>query len=220
MITLPDFKKAFDYENDFYLSCDINRMSKVLAQYELYKKIVDISGEIVECGVFKGASFSRFAMLRGLFNNIHAKKLIGFDIFGEFPETEFTDDKEMRRKFIEEAGSQSISKEQLEQVLIHKGLYKNVDLVSGDIVKTVPEYVKLHPELKISLLNLDTDIYEPAVTILENLYPRVVYGGVIIFDDYGTFPGETKAVDEFFSERKVVIRKFPFAMSPSYIIKE
>lgn len=220
MIQLPDFEKAFEYENDFYLSCDINRMSKVLAQYELYKKVVDLTGDIVECGVFKGASFSRFAMLRGLFNNPNAKKLIGFDIFGEFPETQFAEDLEMRAKFIEEAGSQSISVEQLEQVLKFKGLYKNVKLVAGDIVKTVPQYVKDHPELKISLLNLDTDIYEPAVTILEYLYPRVVYGGVIILDDYGTFPGETKAVDDYFARKKVTIKKFPFAMSPSYIIKE
>lgn len=46
-------------------------------------------------------------------------------------------------------------------------------------------------------------------------------GGIIILDDYGTVEGETIAVDEFLTDRKCGIRKFPFSHSkPSYIIKE
>ncbi len=105
------------------------------------------------------------------------------------------------------------------QVLKNKKTSNNVELIKGDITKTVPKYLKIHPELKISLLNLDTDIYEPAVTILENLYPRLVKGGVLILDDYGTFPGETKAVDDYFDGKNVEIKKFPFATTPSFIIK-
>ncbi|MBK5245369.1 MAG: dTDP-6-deoxy-L-hexose 3-O-methyltransferase, partial [Eubacteriaceae bacterium] len=77
-----------------------------------------------------------------------------------------------------------------------------------------------NPHLKISLLNLDTDIYEPAVTILEHLWPRIVRGGVLILDDYGTFPGETKAVDDYFDGKDIIINKFDFAMTPCYIIKD
>ena len=33
MIDLPDFKKAFDYENNFYLSCDVARISKMIAHF-------------------------------------------------------------------------------------------------------------------------------------------------------------------------------------------
>jgi hypothetical protein len=220
MITMPDFSKAFDYENNFYLSCDITRMSKVMAHFELYKMVVDLPGAFIECGVFKGASFARFCMFRELLNNPYAKKMIAFDIFGEFPGTNYEEDKIMRQRFIEEAGAQSISQEQLLEVLKHKRVERNVELVAGDITVTVPEYVEKHPELKISLLNLDTDIYEPAVTILEYFYPRLVSGGVLILDDYGTFPGETKAVDDYFADKDVQIRKFPYAMSPSYIIKK
>lgn len=45
-------------------------------------------------------------------------------------------------------------------------------------------------------------------------------GGVLVLDDYGTIPGETKAVDEYFKDQDVKILKFPFAMTPCYIIKE
>lgn len=220
MITLPDFTKAFEYENNFYLSCDNTRLSKILAHYELFKMVKDLPGAMIECGVFKGVSFARFAGFRDLFGNAFSHKLIGFDIFGPFPETNFEEDKKYRTHFVETAGEQSISKEQLTNILSKKGIDKNVELVEGDIVKTIPDYIKKNSHLKISLLNLDTDIYEPAVVILEHLWPRIVKGGILIIDDYGVFPGETKAVDDYFKDKNVKILKFPFAMTPCYIIKE
>jgi len=220
MIELPDFKKAFEYENNFYLSCDNNRLSKFLAHYELFKMALDLPGAIVECGVFKGASLVRFAGFRDMFGQAYSNKIIGFDIFGEFPETAFEDDIKYREKFISAAGNSSISVEQLKSILVAKGIEKNTELVAGDICKTIPEYVKNNPHLKISLLNLDVDIYEPAVAILEHLYPRIVNGGILVLDDYGTFPGETKAVDDYFKGKNVKIKKFPFAMTPAYIVKE
>jgi Macrocin-O-methyltransferase (TylF) len=219
MIDLPDFSLGFDYENNFYLSCSPTRIGKFLAHYELYKQVIDLPGVIVECGVFKGVSLSRFAMFRELFENTYSKKIIGFDVFGKFPETGFENDQQLRKKFINDAGDESISEDQLLDVLAYKRCEKNIELVKGDIVKTVPEYVQQHPELKISLLNLDTDIYEPAVTILEQLWPRIVRGGLLILDDYGVFPGETKAVDDFFRDMNVRIQKTPFCTTPCYVVK-
>jgi Macrocin-O-methyltransferase (TylF) len=220
VIQLPDFDRAWDYENDFYLSCDITRISKILAAYELYKMALDLPGHVIECGVFKGASLSRFAMFRSLFGNIYSKKIIAFDVFGKFPETKFEDDVKAREDFIQEAGEQSISVEQMREVLDRRGIGQNVELVSGDITSTVPEYVKNKPELKISLLNLDTDIYEPAVTVLDELFPRIVRGGILILDDYAAFPGETRAVDEYFKDQHVRVQRLPFAMTPCYVVKD
>ncbi len=219
MIKLPDFSKAFEYENNFYLSCDNTRLSKILVHYELFKMTRDLPGAMVECGVFKGASFVRFAGFRNLFGNPFSHKLIGFDTFGKFPETDYKEDKKYRKKLVEIGGEQSISKEQLFEVLKNKGVDKNIELVEGDAVKTIPKYFKKNPHLKISLLNLDTDIYEPAVVILKYFWPRIVKGGVLILDDYGVFPGETKAADEYFKNKNVKIIKFPFAMTPCFIIK-
>jgi len=112
-----------------------------------------------------------------------------------------------------------ISKHQLELVLKYKRLDQNIDLVKGNVVKTIPEYVKKHPKLKISFLNLDIDVYEPAVTILEYLYPKIVKGGILALDNYGVWTGETKAVKEYFKGKNVKIKKFPFSKTPSYIIK-
>lgn len=219
MIPLPDFTKAFDYENNFWLSADKSRLSKLLAHYELFKATQELPGHIVECGVFKGISLARFAMMRALFGNEYSRKIVGFDIFGRFPEAGYKADKKYRDRFVAGAGDQSISVEQMKTVLAHKKLEANVELVAGDIVKTVPAYVKANPELRISLLNLDTDIYEPAKTILEHFWPRIVPGGILILDDYNAFPGETRAVDEYF-KGKIRIRKFPFTHIPCYVVKE
>jgi hypothetical protein len=217
---LPDFSKAYDYENNFYLSCENSRLSKFIAHFELFKMVQNLPGAIVECGVFKGASLVRFAGFRDLFGNSYSRKVIGFDIFGEFPETEYEDDQKYRKGFINETGGGiSIEVEQLEEVFRHKKL-ENFELIKGDVTKTVPEYVKNNPHLKIALLNMDTDVFEPAVAILNNLYSRIVRGGILIVDDYGVFPGETNAVDDFFKDKNVEILKFPFAVTPCYIIKK
>lgn len=219
MINLPDFETPFDYENGFYLTCDSGRIGKFLAHYELFKITQEISGAIVECGVFKGASFSRFAMFRKLLCGDKKKKLVGFDMFGPFPDTDFQEDKEHRDKFVQSAGLESIGVDQLKGVLAFKSCQENLELIEGNICKTIPDYVRTNPDFEISLLNLDTDVYEPAVTILENLYPRLKPGGVLILDDYNVFPGETKAVNEYFAGQKIEIKKFDFAATPCYIIK-
>ncbi|OGW84517.1 MAG: dTDP-6-deoxy-L-hexose 3-O-methyltransferase [Omnitrophica bacterium RIFCSPHIGHO2_02_FULL_46_11] len=220
MIKLPDVRRSFEYENNFYLSCDPSRISKIISHYELFKMSLNVPGAIVECGVFKGASLTRFSMFRNLLSNFSAKKIIGFDTFGKFPPTRYKDDQKFRSNFINSSGQEGITENQLLQVLQHKGTDKNVELIKGNIIKTVPKYVKEHPELKISFLNIDTDVYEPALIILRHLYPRVSRGGVILIDDYGVFPGETKAIDKFFKDKKIRIQKLPYSMTPCYIIKD
>ncbi len=174
MISLPDFSKSFDYENGFYLSCASSRIGKSLAHYELFKMALRVPGVIVECGVFKGASLSRFAMFRDLLCSPRDKRrMVAFDTFGKFPETNFRNDKKLRKHFVDIAGEQSISVSQMRRILKRRGLSDKVDLVAGDIVKTLPAYIKKNRHLKIAVLNLDTDIYEPAVAILEHLYPRI-----------------------------------------------
>ena len=202
-----DTTKQFDYENGFYLTSNITRLGKIIVHYELYKMINNLPGDIVEFGVFKGASLIKWATFRELFENTYSRKVIGFDVFDKFPETEFDDDKKHRDDFVRNAGESSISIESLKEVLEYKKL-QNIELVKGNILDTAPKYIDDNPQLKISLLHIDVDIYEPSKVILETMYDSVVEGGLIVLDDYGVFPGETKAVDDFFRNKSVQINKF------------
>ncbi len=220
MIDLPDLSKPFEYENNFYFSSDISRLGKMIAHYELFKMVKDLPGDIIECGVFKGSSLIRFATFRSLFENIDSRKVIGFDAFGKFPETNFEGDRAMRQKFIDDSGEEGIGEDQLQGLLDKKGIGENLELIKGDVCETVPEYVRKNPDLKISLVNLDTDVYEPAKTVLEELWPKIVPGGILIIDDYSVFEGETKAVDDYFKDKDVEIKKFSYSKTPHYIVKK
>lgn len=217
---MPNIKKMYDYETNYHLTLDVSRLGKLVAHYEAYKMIKDIPGSIVECGVFKGTSLTRFAMFRQLLGNYFSTKIIGFDVFSdEYPNTAYEEDKKIRAEWISSAGGSSISVEQLTS-LFKKLEIKNFELVSGDVLNTVPKYVKDHPELKISLLNIDIDFFEANMCCLENFYDLVMPGGIILLDNYTHAHGDTKSTDKFFSNKRVKIKKFPFALRPCYIIKE
>lgn len=213
-----DIKKMFEYENAYYATATEARFGKFLAHYELYKKILHLPGDIVECGIFKGNSFFRLAHFRDLLESRYSRKLLGFDIFGAFPATNFEQDKKYLDNFVNSAGQNSIEINEIEKIMQYKKL-ENYEFIKGDITKTIPQYCENNQHLKIALLHIDTDIYEPAVTILENMYDRVVRGGIIMFDDYGTFPGETKAADEFLQNKNLTLQKLPMSHIPSFIIK-
>jgi hypothetical protein len=101
---------------------------------------------------------------------------------------------------------------------------KRCELIAGDLRETLPKFLESHPGLRISLLHFDVDLYEPTLFGLEQLYPLVVPGGVVCFDEYGLVPwqGETRAVDDYFSRAgsRPVIRKHAFTSTPhGYLIK-
>lgn len=214
-----DLGKSFDYENAFYLSASPARISKFAAHLDLYRRSLKLPGEIVELGVFKGASLSRFIKFRELFEGSPTRKVIAFDVFGQFPEAQFSGDKEARSAFVSQAGIMGISTDALLEILTSLRLDQNIELIKGDIVETIPEYVRKNPSFKISLLHIDVDLFEPTGAALETFFDHVVQGGIIILDDYGAFAGATKAIDNFFGERPERIQRLDYTTSISFVEK-
>lgn len=211
-------EKCWDYENGFYLTSHPNRIGKLVAHYELYKKIINLPGEILEFGVFKGASLIRLLTFRELLESGFSRKIIGFDAFGEFPLSENMEDNKYAEKFENYAGT-GISLPEMETVLNFKS-FNNYELVKGNILETLPKYFEKNPHIRISYLHIDTDVYEPAKIILEHCFDRVVRNGLIVLDDYPTVLGEVNAIDEFFRDKDYVINKLPISHIPSYIVKK
>jgi len=213
---LPNRAKTWEYENNFLLSCQNSRMAKMLAYYELYKIASKIKGDFVLGGVFRGISTVEFSTFINLFENLSKRKVIVFDEFKKFPKNN-NDLKSLT--VIKQMGEKGITKSQLALVLKNKQI-KNVEFFKGKIIKTVSDYVLSHPKLKISLLNLDVDIYDRELLSLKILYPFVTKGGVIILNDYGVFDYETKIMNKFFKNENLKIEKLSFSKTPSYIIKK
>ena len=212
-----DLDKSWDYENGFYLTSNVKRLSKAIAHYELYKSIVDLPGHVLEFGVFKGTSLIRFLTYRDMLESSNSRKVIGFDVFGKFPKSNDKDDSEFIKRF-ESQGGDGIPVDQLEVALQNK-LFNNYELVKGNIFDTIPEYIAEHPELRIALLHIDVDVYEPSKFILDKLFDRVVKGGLVVFDDYATVAGETRAVDEFLNGLDYQVQKLPMSHIPCFIKK-
>ena len=64
--------------------------------------------------------------------------------------------------------------------------------------------LNLYTENRIALLHLDCNMYESYKVALQELWPKVVEGGILLVDEYeGTYDyrdwsGARKAIDEFF----------------------
>ena len=70
-----------------------------------------------------------------MLENTYSRKIIGFDIFGEFPKTDNDDDNKFIQRF-EEQGGNGISKEVLEDFIKHKKI-NNIELIKGNVFDTL-----------------------------------------------------------------------------------
>lgn len=214
----------FDVYNDFALNASPDRITKLLARFELYRKVLDVPGDIVEGGVMKGAGVLFWAKLVEIFNPLSKRKVVGFDTFAGYPDdVTFAHDRKKAQDFTAEqvTDAAEVSVEGIMAVATAQGLAHRIDLVKGDVRETLPDYVHDHPGFRIALLNLDFVLYDPTRAALEQLYPLVVPGGVVAFDEYATRGnGESDAVDEFFKAKNIRLHSIPWALSPTaYMIK-
>tara|TARA_B110000027_G_scaffold132611_1_gene159163 strand:+ start:1783 stop:2433 length:651 start_codon:yes stop_codon:yes gene_type:complete len=213
----------FKAYNDLIESDNLDRLQKIFTRYDFYKKTMNVPGDIVECGVFKGTGQIFWLKLLRIYDEYSMKKVVGFDTFSSFPKSILKYEKKQASKFLKEAGYDGVTVKSINDKIKKIGLGKRSELIKGDIIKTSANYVKNNKGFRISLLNLDLDTYEGTKAALENFYPMVSKNGIIIFDEYGKRGwGETDAVDEFFSDkRNIKIQSIKYSNQPSaFVIKK
>jgi hypothetical protein len=205
-------------------------LKRFLAHYELFRRTINLPGDIVELGVFHGASLLSWANFMEVRNmGDRHKKVVGFDNFQGFGDLDEKDGKEDARVGKQPGGFNPGDFEAplLDAIAIFDAdrfipYKKRIHLVKGNIEETVPAYVRDNPGMRISLLHFDADLYRPTLIALEQLWPLVVPGGVVIFDEYGIPPweGESRAVDEFFKGQQLALQRFDWASNPgAFVIK-
>ena len=150
-------------------------MSEYISHLELYKMILNRPGEIAEFGVFKGSSLIQFYHLE-YYENFETREVVGFDVFGDFPNNvNLNSDKAFIKEFSSEGGN-GISRSDLDMYLKNKG-FKNYQLIKGDIVDSLPQFLEDYPEKRFAMVHIDVDVYEATKCILENIWEKVVKGG-------------------------------------------
>jgi len=205
-------------------------LTKFIARLELFRMQLDVNGSIVEVGVHRGASLMSWAQMSAIFEPVnYLRKIIGFDTFAGFPSLSAQDQagsSEHLKAGGFAAGEDAEQDLQAAIRLFDENRLMNhiakVELVRGDVSKTLPAYLEANPHLVVSLLHLDADLYEPTRVTLAHLVPRMPKGAIIAFDELNMklFPGETLATLETLGIRNLRLRRFPYATSLSYAVLE
>jgi hypothetical protein len=205
-------------------------LSRYLALYEIFKLAVPVQGSIVQCGVNHGGSLMLWAQLSSILEPVNIqRKVFGFDTFEGFPSIDAKDAKPgARNSQLRRGGYAGGSLEDLARAveLFDRNRFlahiAKISLVKGDAALTIPKFVKQNPELVVSLLHLDFDLYAPTAAALKAFLPRVPKGGVIVFDELNnaSWPGETAAVHEVVGLARLRIQRFAFEPHISYCVVE
>jgi len=167
--------------------------------YRGVRYLVDanIGGDLVECGCARGGS----AALLGLTlqqMKVH-RPLWLFDTFEGLPAPALHDpDYEIAELY---KGTCRGTVAEVRRLFTELQLAGDIHFVKGLFQNTLATA----PVKQIALLHIDGDWYESIKVCLENLYDKVVPGGVIQFDDYGYWKGARRAVDEFLGLRKIQV---------------
>jgi len=193
-----------------------------LYQQVAYCEAAKIEGCFVECGVWKGGAMGLMA-LANLRKGIERRQLHLFDAFQEICEPDSAVDGERAlREAREYTGRNKYNQGKLQAL---KGIYddfggpgnlKDNRQLLEEIIGYPKDYIHYHVGWfqhtlpsdhqdinQIAILRLDSDWYASTKICLEYLYDKVVSRGIIIIDDYGTYEGCRRAVDEYIKRKQI-----------------
>lgn len=189
-------------------------LKRFLAMYEVFKLALPVKGSVVECGVFRGFGLMTWAKLSTILEPENlTRRIYGFDTFEGFPSVHPKDQNSVTRNAIGDLQAHSYD-ELLELIQEYDrdrflGHLPKVELIKGDLTKTIPEFLISHPHLVVSLLFLDCDLYEPTRAAIEHFVPRMPKGAILAFDelDNPIWPGETLALLESLGISKLRLQR-------------
>ena len=156
--------------------------------YSFARNSLELKGDFAECGVYKGGTAILLASLvKGREKVLHL-----FDSFEGLPDADSHDNVYGKGDFSDtsELAVRSRMKAGGSDTVLHVGW--------------IPQTFAGMDASAFSLVHVDVDLFQPALDCCSFFYPRLVRGGVMIFDDYG-FPaclGEKKAVDDYFADKQ------------------
>ena len=147
-----DSSNEWDISNGFFLSDDIERLRKLLVREHFFKSTIELPGDIVELGVFKGIGISQYLKLKEIYTPASNKKVIGFDLFSESNDYKAklsTNNLKLDEMYKKSNVSmeKGISKKDIEYFLDKMKLTKLsadpiYELIEGDVSVSIPNYLK------------------------------------------------------------------------------
>jgi len=165
------------------------------------------AGVIVEAGTARGGSAIVLAAAKS-----HERPMKVYDVFGMIPPPSERDGADVHRRY--ETIAAGVAKgpggetyygyrddlyHEVEESFARHGVpvdEYHVELVRGLFEDTI------QLDEPVAFAHLDGDWYESTMTCLTRIAPLLVSGGKIVLDDYYTWSGCRRAVDEYFADRE------------------
>lgn len=174
-----------------------------LRNFSIYAKEKGLTGNVAECGVFKG-EFAYF--INKYFSD---RKLYLFDTFEGFQERDLEIERTLdNNAFLEGSfNSEKAFVSGNEKVTLERMLFKDNCIVKKGYF---PE-TAVGIEDEFCFVNLDMDLYLPTLEGLRFYYDRMCKGGVVLIHDYyhPELPGIKQAIKDFELETKQELVKLP-----------
>lgn len=169
------------------------------------KEVEQIPGIFIEAGCALGGS----SILMGLLKQ-PARRFFIYDVFEMIPPPTGDDTKDVHARYsvIVNGNAHGIGGdayygyiENLYETVLQNldkfGIQpsaSNISLVKGRVQDT------LCLDEPVAIAHIDVDWYEPVMTCLSKIFPRLSLGGTIILDDYHSWGGCRKATDEYLTQ--------------------
>jgi len=155
--------------------------------YSLARQALALDGEVWECGVYRGGSALLLAELLRRNAGSVPRPLRLFDTFTGMPEVDSRRDLHRGNDFADTS---------VESLRARFSSYEFASLHPG----LIPASFGGLEHSRIAFAHADVDLYRSTMDTCAFIYPRLVPGGFMVFDDYGfaSCPGARQAVDDFF----------------------
>lgn len=173
-------------------------IARFLAAARIYEQILSVHGVVIEGGVAFGAGAFTWAHLAAVLEPYnYSRRVIGFDL----------------------AQNSDVWNDLNDLALLHDknrplGHIPRVELVKGDAVKTIPEYVKAHPGLVVAMLVCDFTVYEATRVALGAFWPLMPKGAVVVSG--GIWPDEIRVLQSY----GLSLNRFPWSTTLTWAVKE
>lgn len=197
---------------DYPVYAGAANIARSIGFYEIYKQVIDQAGHVADIGSSKGRTLMLLAKLVQLFEGNNYTEVHGFDWF-----------KGMHREQYEAAKGEPLYEanyERLKKLIEVQGLDGFTSINKVDLTKDLGKFFETYPYIRYKLIYLDCGIEEVLEACLEHFWPRLVTGGIIVFDHYNhqVSPNESNVVDKWIEGRAV--KQVPYIRLPTaYVVK-
>lgn len=181
-------------------------LARILAITDIYKKIVDIPGAIFDVGTWRGQTAVVCENLRAIYEPLHFnRRIVCFDTFEGYQGFSEMD----RATALHKDGTYGVGGDDYAELLRHllvqhekcnamghnNGKHK---VIKGDCRKTIPGFFSENPSEYVALAFFDVNSYEPTLKAFEDVWAKLVPGGIVAFWQLtrNTIPAEARVYAE------------------------